>query len=281
MATESKKNEIEPREDMLPEVYDFGQDAGAGYEGTTQDDYAIPMLVLLQGLSPQVKEDGVEGARPGMLMNSVTNDLYAGKDGVVFVPSHRQHVYIEWVPRGEGGGFVGMHDADSPVVLKAKSESKDFGQYYTPSGNQLKETFLLYGIIVDPETDEPESAAVISFTSTKIKGYKKMMSTMRSLMVPGPGGKRVNPPIFANQLLIKSKSEKNSKGDFYNFDIGFRNGSAKESILFPVDGKPHPLMVAAKDFAEVVKSGDAKVDHAAEAEAGSGSSDNDSDDIPF
>lgn len=281
MSTKNEKNEIEPREDMLPELYDFGQDAGAGFEDTTQDDYAIPMLVLLQGLSPQVKEDGVEGAKPGMLMNSVTNDLYPGKEGVVFVPSHRQHVYIEWVPRGEGGGFVGMHDADSPVVLKAKSASKEFGQYYTDSGNQLKETFLLYGIIVDPESDSPDCAAVISFTSTKIKGYKKMMSTMRQLMVPGPGGKRINPPMFANQLLIKSKNEKNSKGDFYNFDIGFRNGSAKESLLLPQDGRPHPLMMAAKDFAEVVKSGDAKVDHSAETSVDAGSSDSDSDDIPF
>jgi hypothetical protein len=283
MATKNKnenENAIEPREDMLPEVYDFGQDAGAGYEDTNQEDFAIPMLVLLQGLSPQVKEDGIEGARPGMLINSVTSDLYSGKEGVVFVPSHREHVYIEWVPRDQNGGFVGMHASDSPVVLKAKRESKEFGKYYTPEGNQLKETFMLYGIIVDPETDEPESAAVISFTSTKIKGYKKMMTTMRSLMVPVGDGRRVNPPMFANQLLIKSKSEKNAHGDFYNFDIRFRNGSAKESLLLPVDGKPHPLMVAAKDFAEVVKSGNAKVDHNAEAESGFGKGDGD-EDIPF
>ena len=275
MATKKSENAIEAREEMLPDVYDYGQDAGVGFEDTNQDDYAIPMLILLQGLSPQVKEDGVEGARPGMLMNSVTNQLYSGKEGVVFIPSHREHVYIEWVPRDQNGGFVGMHAHDSDVVLRAKSESKEFGKYYTPEGNQLKETFMLYGIIVNTDDETPECAAVISFTSTKIKGYKKMMTTIRQLMVPTPGGKRVNPPMFANQLLIKSRSEKNAHGDFYNFDIGFRNGSAKESLLAPGSD----LMLAAKDFAEIVKSGDAKVDHSAEAPEGGGSSN--TDDIPF
>ena len=277
MATKDK-NEIEKREEMLPDVYDYGQDAGVGYEGTSQDDYAIPMLLLLQGLSPQVKEDGVEGAKPGMLFNSVTQELYSGKDGVVFVPAHREHVFIEWVPRKKGGGFVGVHSRDSEIVRDAKSNSTSFGEYYTKNGNELKETFLLYGLVIDEETNESQGPAVISFTSTKIKAYKKTMSAMRQLMLPAPGGKRINPPIFANQLRIKSRADKNEKGDFYVLDIGFRNGSPKDSVL-----RPGPLMLEAKDFAAVVKEGSAKVDHASAQDDGkAGFGDGDGDEtVPF
>ncbi len=47
----------------------FEADAGMGMEGTTVESFAIPFLLVLQSLSPQVDEAGgtaIEGARPGM-----------------------------------------------------------------------------------------------------------------------------------------------------------------------------------------------------------------------
>ena len=92
-------------------VHDYGEQAGAGYEGTTTDDFAIPYLNLLQAMSPEVAEDGskLEGASAGMMVNSVTKELYDGKKGLVFVPCSTSHVFVEWRPRDSGGGIVARH----------------------------------------------------------------------------------------------------------------------------------------------------------------------------
>src|SRR5258708_6421238 len=70
---------------------DFSADAGAGLENTRREDYAIPMFYILQGLSPAVV-DGVEGARPGKIMDSIENTFY---DDVVVVPCAFTARYIE------------------------------------------------------------------------------------------------------------------------------------------------------------------------------------------
>ena len=44
---------------------DLEQDAGAGFDGMTQDDYALPFLRLLTNTSPEVGE--VDGAMPGRI----------------------------------------------------------------------------------------------------------------------------------------------------------------------------------------------------------------------
>ena len=54
---------------------DYSADAGAGLEGADKDSYAIPFLLALQPLSPQVVDKTVAGAEAGMLMNSVSLEL--------------------------------------------------------------------------------------------------------------------------------------------------------------------------------------------------------------
>jgi hypothetical protein len=59
----------------------FEADANAGSQNMTQEDLALPFLKVLGQLSPEVnKRDGkyVEGAEPGMILNTVTNEIYDG-----------------------------------------------------------------------------------------------------------------------------------------------------------------------------------------------------------
>ena len=53
---------------------DYSQYAGQGFEDHTRDDYAVPFLGVLQSNSPQIET--LPSARPGMLFNTVTNELY-------------------------------------------------------------------------------------------------------------------------------------------------------------------------------------------------------------
>ena len=62
----------------------------------SQEDLALPFLKVLGQLSPEVnKRDAkfVQGAEPGMIINTVTNEIYDGEKGIEVIPCHykRQH----------------------------------------------------------------------------------------------------------------------------------------------------------------------------------------------
>jgi len=260
-------------------TFDYGTDAGSGFENQTSADYSIPFIGVLQAMSPQVKpedEGGLPNARPGMLINTVTEELYEGKKGMEFIPALTEHVFVEWVPRDLGGGFVAVHQIDSQVVSDAKKAAKDFGKYRTPAGNDLIETFYVYGIVT--QDDEPGEMAVIAFTSTKIKVYKKFNTKIGMFQIKTPSGQKVRPPLFAHRVKLTVTKEKNNKGEFYNFDLNPANGTLAESLLPPND----PRLEAARSCKEMVEQGQARASHetqnatgGAAAEGGAG------EDAPF
>ena len=56
----------------------FEGDANKGSQNIAQDDLALPFLKVLSHLSPEVNKQHakyVEGAEPGMIVNTVTNEL--------------------------------------------------------------------------------------------------------------------------------------------------------------------------------------------------------------
>lgn len=242
-------------ETQLPTVYDYGNHAGRGYEGTSGDDYAIPFLSLLQQMSPECgqSEGAIEGAKAGMFLNSVTKELYDGKKGIIFVPCATQHVFIEWRPREAGGGIVGRHGVESPIVAKARSAAVNYGSYKTDNGNDLIETFYMFGYMLENSEDTvPGSMIVIPFTSTKIKKYRQVMQTLRTF--------RGRPPLFANRLRITSVLEKNNKGNFFNVELRPLNGGVGESLIPPmISGAQNPLLLAGETLMEQVVQGTATI----------------------
>ena len=265
----AKKNEATT---ALGHSFDYGAMAGDGWDNTGSEDFTIPFLAIIQAMSPQVQEseaEYIEGAKAGMLLNTASQEIFDGKDGVEFVPCLTQHLYVEWKNRQtDGGGFIGIHTSDSDVVKDAKNRSTQFGKYTVPVeggvDHDLVETFYIYGLIV--KGDEIVTPCMISFSSTKIKAYKGIMTPLRQV--------KGRPPLFAFKLKISTVSEKNAKGSFHNFKISPANGSAVESLMAP----DHPFVVAGKEFKEQVAEGKAKVDH-----SGSVTGDNNGDDpdTPF
>jgi len=68
----------------------FGDDA-KGFDNMTQDDLALPFVRILGQLSPQVTAGDakyIEDAKPGMIYNTVTSELYDGKKGVKVIPCY-------------------------------------------------------------------------------------------------------------------------------------------------------------------------------------------------
>lgn len=238
-------------------VYDYGDDASAGFEEMGRDDFAMPFLYILQSNSPIVEQGIEEAARPGVLMNSISSELYPADkaknhDGLAIIVCHRDHVFVEWKPRDAGGGFVAQHAVDSDVVARAKASSAKFGEFKTPEGNELQETFYLYALIV--KADGGWDHIVIPFNSTKIKVYKQLMTRLNTLQVPTANGGRAKPPIFAHRLRLRTERQENSKGAFFNFSIGFDGDNAAAARLDPRS----EIYAEAKSFWELCRQGIAK-----------------------
>ena len=254
-------------------TYDYGSEAaGAGWENTDTDDFSVPFLNQLQALSPEVQQGEdtyVKGAISGMFINSVSREL---SKEIVFVPATTQHVYVEWVPRDNGGGFVGVHALDSIVVKEARVAAVQSGErnnLKTEEGNDLVETFYIYAAILEKAgAADVSDLVVMAFTKTKIKRYKAIMTRLRTMK----GSKQI--PLFAHQIKMTATKEKNSAGQPYaNVDLNPAvDGDVVASLIDPKKGAA--ILEGAQAFLESVGSGEAKANYkSTEAEPGSDSKD--------
>lgn len=273
-ATTNKSTAVaKPAEGGAVAVYDYGEYANAGFENTTQDDFSIPFLDILQGQSPEV--ESLPSAKPGMFHNTVTDDVFDGKEGVSVVVVATAHEFVEWKPRNQGGGIVGRHAVDSEIVATARMEAEKFNELRTLEGNDLVETFYAYLILNLPEGPLP---IVLSCSSTRIKPYKAMMTKANMIMIPTPDGKRkIKPPLFAHKFRLTTAKRKNADGEWHTFEVAFDadDKSAAGARLAP----DSELFQAAVAFNEVIKSGMFTRNEAGEAKARQTS--DAGDDAPF
>lgn len=282
-----------PKNQALGPVADYGDYAGKGFENQDSADVGISFLNILQALSPQVQPDGIPGAKAGMIFNTVTEELIDGEEGVLLVPVSTLRSYVEWRPREAGGGYRGQHRPEDPVVIQALKESTKFGKYQVKrkvkddKGNEVEEvndlveTFYVWCLIVD-ETDKL-GYVCLSLSSTKIKPYKKWMGKVHQLLTPTADGRKINPPLFAHCIRLKTKMERNAKNQpYFNFAIEPANNAGAttamlDSLLSPSDVR----FTEAVKFAELVEKGLVKTrfdKSAGGAPAGGGAS---SEDSPF
>lgn len=251
----------------LQVVEDYGDDAGAGLENVGVDEYKIPFLRILQALSPAckpVEAGGMEGAKPGLIMNTATGEIYDGKEGLDFVPAVRDHNFVEFVPRDAGGGLVGIHAVDDPKVLQLRAEQGKFGKLKTNDDTEISESFYLYGLVI-PAGRSP-FRAIVGFTSSQIKKYQEFMGRVMGIeyTIDTPNGKKaIKPPMWAHRWHLGTVFEKGKKGEFYNWKLSLtgRDEKGMESSLKSIIPMKDPLYIAAKEFADMVKGGKAKVDY--------------------
>lgn len=223
--------------------------AGQGLDDITSEDKGLPFFEVLQQMSPEVEE--VDGAKPGMIINKATKELF---DSIRFVPACRDHVYTEWVPRDSGGGLVATHQLDSDIVKAARAKQR-VGKHELPNGNELIETFYLYGMVLD--ADDNPMPAVISFTSTKISAYKTLTTRADSLMFKAADGRKLKFPWFAHVWNLGTEKKKKDKYTWHTWTVAFDgpNDKAEEARL-PAD---HPAVQLGSDIYGSQRSGQLKV----------------------
>nr|QIG67170.1 hypothetical protein EVB34_065 [Rhizobium phage RHph_TM26] len=227
----------------------YEQYAGQGLDDITSEDKGLPFFEVLQPLSPEVEE--IEGAQAGMIINKATKELFTS---IRFVPVCREHVYCEWIPRDNGGGLVATYQLNDPLVLKARSQQR-VGKHELPNGNELIETFYLYGFVLD--ADNNPTPAVIAYTSTKIAAYKTLTTRADSLMFRTADGRKLKFPWFAHVWKMGTEKKKKDKYTWHVWTVAFDgpNDRAEEARL-PADGPIAPLASA---LLESQRSGTIKV----------------------
>lgn len=190
---------------------------GAGMEQAEAKDMALPYLVILQKLSPQVDEDNgayVAGAKAGMILETATGQLFDGKVGVSCAPCYFRKAIVEWKPRESGGGLVREHMYDERLFENCKPDTK--GKMVNPQGNLMVDTKYHYVNLLLPTGPFP---VVIAMTSTQMKRSRKWLSLMTMRKMPKADGSSFTPPSFAYRYHLTTVLEEKNGNTWYSWDI--------------------------------------------------------------
>lgn len=260
-------------------VVDFGDDAGKGMQNISDEERRVPFLRILQSNSPELEEGNAKylpGATAGKFFNTSTKQTYSK---LVMIPAARGHRFIEYIPRNLGSGFVAVHGPKDELVMTLRAKHGKFGKLPNGvtkrdpktneplDGTEIVESFELYAILIDPETEQT-FRAVISFSSTQIKKYQGFIDRYDSIRYRNSAGQTIAPPIWAHRWLLTTATEKNKKGTFRGFVIGLEGKKPDGSDDVPIKSlvkTDDPLYKAAKDFNDFVERGQAEVDYGAAA----------------
>jgi hypothetical protein len=290
MASKKKTTDVvavDPNANALVPAIDYGEDFGSGLDDVGRDEAGIPFLKILQAQSPEVigPNGKIEGARAGLILNTGTQELL---ESITIVPALRQHVFVEWRPKNQGGGLVALHQpgiemveaaiAENARAIEAGENSRKkpgkmkYGEFYTPEGNELVETYYVFGVILD--NDNPAGIVVLPFASTAIKVYKKQfISRARYCMVDDGSGRKRNPPIYAHRVVVTAGQESGDGFTWFNPVITFAvDNNAVQSLMTP----DHPGFAAARDLKAMIEGGEIKPDLEKAATADGGDEDGDS-----
>ena len=227
----------------------FEADASHGAQNITQEDLALPFLKVLGQLSPEVNKGHakyVEGAQPGMILNTVTNSLYDGTKGIEVLPVFYKRQYIEWQDRGESKGApVHIYNAgdDVPKTTRDKANKDRLA-----NGNYLENTANHYIVVLG----KSPTTALLSMKATQLKVSKKWNSMMLGIKMQGKNG-LFTPPTYSHIYKLRTVQQSNDKGTWFGWDVS-QVGPVKEKAVYDI----------AKQFATRVSKGEVEAKHGTE-----------------
>lgn len=248
--------------------YDYSQDAGVGLEGGA-DAIKMPFIRLAQGLTPQVET--VDGLKAGSYFNTITNEVFPGDKGFVFIPVLLNEKVVEWEGETGKGVYVGSHDPESDLYRKAVAELPDgifsfdsAGKIIrpkTPDGNELVHTRYAWGILYNEATGDITPAG-ISFSSTHTNAWKNWYSVVSTQTVVTPTGRTTKAP-WAFGYRITSTKKSNDKGSWFVPQIAFANGGKAELSKIPSNSE---LANVARGLYTLIKKGEVDIDMSAQGD---------------
>ena len=216
------------KEGGLPSTALYEGDAHAGFENVKTSSLALPILKLLQNGSGEAQkrnQNYVEGAEPGMFLNTVTKKTYDGANGIEVIPCHYKLEFQEWADFGTGSGRPeNIFDANSDILSKTKNE---MGKDRLDNGNYILTVGQHYVLICDGISTEN---ALISMSSSQGKISRKWNSMMMSITLDGKDGP-YTPPSFSHKYKLTSVLNSGKGNQWYGFNVT-KVGPVEESALY-------------------------------------------------
>ena len=236
----SSEKQVTTKKENLPSASLFEADAQMGFENMKSDtNLAPPILKILQNGSAEAQKRNdkyVEGAEPGMFLNTVTKQLYDGDKGIQVIPCHYKLEYQEWAPYGTGSGRPEMIYPDTSDILeKTKNEN---GKDFLPNGNYILTVGQHFVIVLGKENE----TALIPMSSTQGKVSRNWNSMMKSITLDGKNGP-YTPPSFSHIYKLTSVLNTGKGIQWYGFKV--------EKVGMLEDAK---LYERAKKFYEGIKN---------------------------
>ena len=219
----------------LAGILDVGGETG--FEEAVASDYAIPMLTVLQKLSPQVDKDDeayVKGAKPGMIFHNVRQEAY---ESVNVIPAMYRKVFLEWVLRENGGGFRGEVGYSVGLDMRNGCTVNDKNQFILPNGNHLAETANYYcHFQYSPGLYEP---VLISMASSQLKTSKLWFSQLGGMTYEEKGQVHADLPLWSYGWDLTTVKLENDKGKWYGWKT-----SRADFVLLEMNDTAKSLRVA-------------------------------------
>ena len=237
---------------QVPSTGLFEGDANAGFQTMSQDDLALPFLKVLGQLSPEVNTrhaKHIKGAEPGMILNTVTNELHDGAKGISVIPCYYKREFVEWKDRGESmGAPVATHAPNSDIVSSAKRDNMNKDRL--PNGNYLENTASHFVLMLG----ENPCTALITMKATQLKTSRKWNTMMMGIKLQGKNG-LFTPPTYSHVYKLTTVQQSNDKGTWFGWDVS-KVGPIQERAMYE----------QAKSFSANISKGTIKAKHTSDSE---------------
>lgn len=204
-----------------------------GGQSHDQADNLVPLIYLLQPLSPQVmKGDAarIDGAEAGDIwLRNAEPPIVSGDTGILFQPCYFYKDIVEWIP--DRGGFVGRHDISClpnvelrkgwtgtlTDVKEVKDEDEPNAQpryVRSSNNNEVVETRYFVGYVY-PEVGQP-MPFIIPLASTGHSFGKTWMFLINSQTLPNGKPCEASWKFF---YRLRTTMKTNSKGSWYMYKV--------------------------------------------------------------
>ena len=213
----SDAKQVATKKENLPSAGLFEADAQKGFENVKTESLAPPILKLLQNGSAEAQkrnQNYVEGAEPGMFLNTVTKQLYDGDKGIMVIPCHYKLEYQEWADYGTGSGRPENIYPDTSDVLDKTTKGPD-GKDRLQNGNYILTVGQHFVIILGTKSSE---TAMISMSSSQGKVSRKWNSMMKSITLDGEQGP-YTPPSFSHMYKLSSVLNTGKGNQWYGYNV--------------------------------------------------------------
>ncbi len=135
----------------------------------------------------------IPGAEVGdIYFKNLTPPIIKGSEGFLFQPVHYRWGFVEWIPRGKGGGggagFVAFYDPNNKptdISMKPDPMNKERKVEMRKNGNIIVETRYHSGFIIPEEKGESPIACVLPFSGSGHQVSKQWMGMMNRKIVEG------------------------------------------------------------------------------------------------